>query len=369
MSIRSKMDGYYNRKCYSKPISKVAGFLVSCMVFAITLQGCSIIPEEEEVMAPSLVEPVKLTYNLYDVKRKTIADEAKGSGVFIYNERSDLLYKFSGSRLKAIYVDLGDNVTKGMLVAELENENLLDMIKQMEMDLYKAELRLELVEIDRQSKLAGQNPSSDELKKAEINIKLQQLDVDSIEYKLANLKRDYDRTRLVSTLNGIVTYVSDAKEGDTIQPYTTLIEVADPKELVLDWQYSDSSKLSMLNTGTEVDIEIDSVKYKGKIIATPKDFLGKPEGEKNRNTIRIEVEGLPEDISAGKDANISVTLKKKDNVLVIPKDALRTEVSGTYVVVLKDSLKRERRVETGMMTVTEVEILDGLEEGDQVVLR
>ncbi len=362
MYIRLRMD----RFCSTKQIKVL---LLPVLLFSLFIQGCSILPKEDDVIAPPLIKPVNVTYDLYEVKRQTIKLEAKGSGTFIYDKRSSLSYKYSGSRLKALYVSLGDKVTKGMLVAELENESLLDMIKQTEMEYQKAELRLELIEIDKQARLAGPDPSPSELEKADINIKLQQLEVSSIEYKLTNLKRDYDRTRLISTLDGIVTYVLDAKQGDIIQPYTTLVEVADPGRLILDWQYSDTSKMQSLHNGMEVDISIDSVQYKGKIIATPVDFIDEKDSSKYQYTIRIKVEGLPEDISAGQNASISATLQKKDDVLVIPKDALRTEIGGTYVLILKDSLKRERKVETGLVTATQAEILNGLEEGEQVILR
>ncbi len=376
MSIRSKTDGYYkktdgyyNGKCFSKPILKVVGFLVSCMVFATTLQGCSIIPREDDVLAPPLIKPVKVTYELYEVKRQTILDTMRGGATFIYNRHSSLLYKNNGGRLKAIYVKLGDSIKKGTLLAELENKSILDMIKQTGMELEKARLRLRLAEIDKQAKRANPDPSPEELERADINIKLQQLEVDTIEYKLENLMLDYNSTKLVSALDGIVTYVSDAGEGDIIQSYTTLIEIADPTELILDWRCTDSARITSLHKGMEVDVEIGSKQYKGRIIATPVDFINEVNKDSYRNTIRIEVEGIPDNVNAGSDARVSVILQKRDDALVISKDALRIEMGGSYVLVLKDSIKRERTVEPGLITSTEVEILNGLEEGEQVILK
>ena len=57
-----------------------------------------------------------------------------------------------------------------------------------------------------------------------------------------------------------------------------------------------------------------------------------------------------------------------ENVLIIPKRALKTYVDRTYVKVLVDGEKKEKDVVAGLESDTLVEIKEGLDEGDLVIV-
>lgn len=362
MYIHSKMERLSVRAVKYLHVFAVSG------VMLMILNSCSIFPREEEVLAPPLVKPVKVEYDLYEVKRQTIKKTVTGTGTFIFSKRFRLSYKYSGGRLKAIYVKEGDKVKAGTVMAELENEGILDNIKRTEAELRKAKLRLELAELDRESMSVSGSPPI-ELKKADINIELLEIDIMQIEETLAKLKSDYQQSMLVSPIDGTVTYVTDYNEGDPIYAYSTIIEVADPSELVLDWQCTDYEGRSSLNVGMEVEVKANDAVLKGKIIAMPADFLLEENSDKYRDTIRIKVDDIPESVEAGNSASITAILVQRDNVIVVPKNAIRMDLGRNYVFILEGNAKRERNVELGIQTPSEVEIVKGLEEGQKVILR
>jgi len=57
-----------------------------------------------------------------------------------------------------------------------------------------------------------------------------------------------------------------------------------------------------------------------------------------------------------------------ENTLTIPQQALRRESGRTGVLLLQDSMVEWRPVETGATSVTRVQIISGLAEGDRVAL-
>ena len=63
-----------------------------------------------------------------------------------------------------------------------------------------------------------------------------------------------------------------------------------------------------------------------------------------------------------------IVTKKKDNVLLLPARALRSFLGRNYVQILDGERISELDVEIGIKTITEVEIMNGLEEGQQIIL-
>jgi len=66
-------------------------------------------------------------------------------------------------------------------------------------------------------------------------------------------------------------------------------------------------------------------------------------------------------------ARVVINTAEKENTLAVPLTALKTNTSGSYVVLVKpDGSTENRTVTTGIYSDEFVEIVDGLDEGDQV---
>ena len=91
--------------------------------------------------------------------------------------------------------------------------------------------------------------------------------------------------------------------------------------------------------------------------------------EQFRDTVRIVVEEPIPDMRIGMSATAQLVLAERNDVLVLPSRAVQRYATRRYVHVLADGVRVERDVEVGLETPTEVEIVRGLEEGEEVVLR
>ncbi len=66
-------------------------------------------------------------------------------------------------------------------------------------------------------------------------------------------------------------------------------------------------------------------------------------------------------------ARVEINTAEKENTLAVPLTALKTNNNGSYVVLVKpDGSTENRTVTTGIYSDEFVEIVDGLDEGDQV---
>ena len=79
---------------------------------------------------------------------------------------------------------------------------------------------------------------------------------------------------------------------------------------------------------------------------------------------------LPQDAEIGSSVNVEIVTQQKDDTLIIPRSGLRSYLGRTFVRVLEEEKRiREIDVEQGLVTPTTVEILKGLEEGQEVILQ
>ena len=77
---------------------------------------------------------------------------------------------------------------------------------------------------------------------------------------------------------------------------------------------------------------------------------------------------MPEGVKPGDNVTIKLTLEQKLNTLTVPRSAVRMYMGNKLVYVLEDGLRIEKQVETGIEQGNMTEILEGLEEGELVII-
>ena len=73
-------------------------------------------------------------------------------------------------------------------------------------------------------------------------------------------------------------------------------------------------------------------------------------------------------LKPGMFAKVTLILAEREDVVIVPRDALRPDESETAVFVVRDGTAHRQPVSTGLMNDTLVEIRGGVAEGDEVVL-
>lgn len=369
--------------------------IVSCLV------SCSIAPEEEELLVPSLVQPPRIEYEIYKVKKGDIKKIGSGTAVFVPEKYEAVYYSGAGGRLKAINVKLGDKVQKGMLLAEIDPGDSELSFKQQEIEIKKLETRLkqmaeedsildtniEIARIDLEQAIAELEATPglyNENNAKRAALRLQQLenqkraralekqmlafDLEQAGNLLEFYSEQLQKTRLLSPYDSEVISVNTSlKIGDYIETGKEIVTVADLSKLVLEYT---SELLGSYRTGMKAEVNYKDKVYTGEIYTFPADsqYYDKPE-QRTVKAIRFKLDEPPEGVKIGDKAVFSVELEKRENVIVIPRSALRTIQDKSMVEVVKGNQKKEVYVEIGMVTDTMVEIRDGLEEGQEIIIR
>ncbi|WP_284639839.1 efflux RND transporter periplasmic adaptor subunit [Paenibacillus silviterrae] len=327
------------------------------LLVLIALTGCGLLPKEEQALKPPLVKPVKENFELYEVKRGSIKKQVSGVATFASDRLEYLSFSESGGRLAAMHVSLGSTVKAGDVVAELDKGDLLNRVRQQEINLEKAQIALEQAKEEKRGDAMA--------------IRLKVLDVEKEQLGLDSLKKQLEKTKLVSKVDGIVTYIDPIKQGDAVTAYKQLITVADPTKMKLAYEFSNMNDLTGIQVGMPATVKFKSKEYEGKVVqipATAPQSDIKAISDKNAKTVVLTVNGLPSEVQIGNNADFTIVTEQRSDVLIIPKVGLRSYMGRDYVQVLEGESRKEIDVEKGIVSSTEVEIRKGLKEGQKVIL-
>jgi RND family efflux transporter MFP subunit len=323
----------------------------------VWMSGCTLLPKEKTALKPPLIKPVKQNYELAEVKRGNISRELKNNAEFVSNKKQDLYFKSSGGRLLGINVKSGDKVKKGDILAQLESDDYESRVFVQKRMLEKATIAYQ------QSQLLHPND--------EVTLQLQKIDVELSRNELSRLSDLLLKTKLIATIDGEVTYVSELKEGDYMTAYNTVVSISDPKQVELVSKFTNPNDIKEVKVGMTVDVVADTIKYHGHILQAPSSVPATADrnfNEANQTNLIIGVDDLPAESVLGTYADIVITLEKKLNTLIIPNNAISTYLGRNYVHILDGESRKEIDIEKGISTNNEVEITKGLSEGQKVVV-
>src|SRR5690606_8605722 len=341
-----------------KILYKRYAFIWLAIVFGTILGGCSFLPKEEPVLAPPLSEPPELDYETAVVTRGELVKSVNGAGTFVSEKQHDLFYSNDGGRLEEVYVTRGDTVKKGQLLVKLQTGNLEFDISQVELDLKKAELRLKQM---RES----EHPDK-------VGIEIAKLDIQGIKNRLNLMYDQLAASKITSPIDGTVNFATDIQQGQYVGAYQVLVQIADIKNLHLQYTAISPADVVDVKIGMEATVEVNGEKTTGKVIQTPIDIpddIFQQNPDHYGKTVVIGFDELPEAATVGSVNRMEIITAKEEDTLIIPKSTLRTSNGRNYVQVLKDNTKREVDIEVGIISGTEVEVLKGLEEGDVVIIK
>jgi RND family efflux transporter MFP subunit len=334
---------------------KTFQFILACSLLVL-MSSCSLLPKGKTALKPPLIKPVEQNFEVAAVKRGTISKELKNSAEFVSNKKQDLFFKSSGGRLQSILVKVGDTVKKGDILAQLDSEDYENRVFVQKRELEKLTIAYQ------QSELLKPNDTN--------TLYLQKIDVEWVRNELNHLSDLLTKTKLIATIDGEVTYVSELKEGDYMTAYETVVSISDPKQVQLVSKFSSPSDLYDVRVGMKVDVLAGDNNYSGHILQAPSSVPSTADRNQqpvNQTSLVIGIDGLPEGDFIGNSADIVISLAKKENTLIIPQKTLSNYLGRTYVNILVGKIRKEIDVETGISDGQELEITKGLKEGQKVI--
>ena len=161
-------------------------------------------------------------------------------------------------------------------------------------------------------------------------------------------------------------YSLDAARTEFAEEGKLLMQVADLHHERIR-AYFDEPEIGKLAVGQKIQIKWDAKPgriWNGHIERTPVTVVNL--GTRSVGEVLVTIDDLDSELLPQTNVNVTATISSESNALTVPREALRSEEGKTYVYkVVKDGLQKTP-VTVGTLNLTQVAILSGLEEGDQV---
>lgn len=200
-------------------------------------------------------------------------------------------------------------------------------------------------------------------------------DIAAADSELAVAQAKYEAVRAVlgsleikAPFNGII-LEANAQSGVTFNAETTLFKVGDPKELEVEANITEED-FPIVALGQDVELFFDArpeLTVQGKVSRIIPQRTG---GDTPLYDIYIMLDEVPDGLADGMTADTAITIAKREGVLCLPRAVVRASASDTTIVKVWDGAQEtEREIKIGLRGDTFIEIVSGLDEGEQVVTR
>jgi HlyD family secretion protein len=147
-----------------------------------------------------------------------------------------------------------------------------------------------------------------------------------------------------------------------------LLQMADLSKMQVR-AYFDEPEIGQLHVGQPVTIQWDAKPGKtwhGHIARVPSTIITYT--TRNVGEVLVMIDDADNDLLPNTNVRVLALVANEPNALNIPREALHSENGQPYVYRVEDGALRRVRVEIGHVTLTQVEILGGLKEGDVLAL-
>ncbi|MBK47405.1 MAG: hypothetical protein CMI94_00055 [Pelagibacteraceae bacterium] len=311
----------------------------------------------------------KLTKVLVEPVKKEFISESYIVNSRIAPFKSDTISVKSPGPIEDVYVEVGDFVKKGDILLKIENDELeadknnkegelSESLAKLELEEKKLE-RLEALKISPSFKRAEYEDQINIVKAAEGNL----IKITS-QYNKAKII--YDDAILKAPYSGFISKRFVTK-GNYVNTGTPVFELVNNEKFEIEANIP-SDKVSILNKKKEAEIIFPD----GKILKSSFRSIIPKENPSTR-TVLVRFKPLfdqkKSDLFIDQNINLKVFLKSKKQIKTIRKDALLIKNGNVVVYVIEENTAKLRSIKTGIPYQDSIEIIEGLKEGEKIVIR
>lgn len=297
-----------------------------------------------------------------EVAKKDITDEISASGEITAKEAVNLTFQ-TGGKLNWVGVSEGMEVRRGQAIASLDRKQLeqtlrkyLNSFEREFSDFYDSQDSVKdevLTDAVRRIKSRSQ---------IDLNQTVLDVEIQSEAIKLATL---------YSPITGIVTKANPEFAGVNVTPATTAYEIVNPTTVYFEADVNEVD-IARIQTGLPVEIELDA--YPNELIkesVSDISFTSKTTSTgATAYTVKIP---LPENndyrYRLGMNGDVRFLIEKRESVYIIPQTAVIEDGSAFYVWTVEEGIAKKKEIKEGLSSIDEVEVIEGLREGEIVILR
>ena len=296
----------------------------------------------------------------YEIKEQVFTSYIEAQANLKTRKNILILPEFQGT-LEKIYVDEGQSVSKGKLLAEINDSGLKDQLDQLIIQRDFAKENYERIQ-----RLWENNIGS------EIQFLKSKSDFESIQKGVDQMRDMLSKTKIYAPFTGVIDEIIANQGSNLIPGVTNILRLVNLDDVYAE-AFVSEKYISSISNGTEALVKIPLLNKEIQSEVTQTGNFIDP----NNRTFRIEipVDNTDRRIKQNLDAKILINTYKKDNAVVVPLRIIREDAEGeNYIYVMDEDKKdgvyitRKAVIKIGNKSNTDAEVIEGLNFGEIIVL-
>lgn len=205
-------------------------------------------------------------------------------------------------------------------------------------------------------------------KSGELSLKKQNAQIAQLEVTLARILQDIEDAKITSPIGGDILSLDEdlTVPGSLIEQNAALFTVADTADVYIDLEVYEQYS-SYLEVGGKVTMVISSNEVEGEITQIGQVAAMSSDGLAATITVRVKPVNVSS-LTPGASAVAEIPLGTKENVMLLPRGAYLTTGNQKYVYKIDGNMAYKTAVVFGDIQGSQVEVLSGLEPGDQIII-
>lgn len=327
----------------------ITGGLVAAGIHTFTPKENKELAETEDT--PRQKSQKALNVNAKIVKPHLLTDELFVSGKLVPDEEVDLSFETSGKIIDINFTE-GTFVTKGQLLAKVNDSQLQAQLKRLEAQMPLAEDR-----VFRQNALLQRDAVSKEAYE-QVKTELATLNAD-----IENVKANIAMTELRAPFDGIIG-LRQVSTGAYASPTTVIAKLTKITPLKVEFAVPERYA-RQVKKGTNLTFKIEGFlnEFNSQVYATE----SRIDDETHTLTVRALYPNRNGELLPGRYADISLKQEEIKEALAIPSEAIVPEMGKNKVFVYRAGKAYPVDVTTGIRTEAEIQVIKGLAAGDTIL--
>jgi RND family efflux transporter MFP subunit len=311
-------------------------------------------PKKQE--KPKIILEEILPVQIAKIETKILSDEINSSGVLSSKSEIKLAFK-TGGLIKKIYVQEGQYVKAGQILAELDLSEINASVGQAQIGLAKAQR-----DFDRAQKMYAEEAAT----KANVQDAQSGLEIAQQSIKAASFNRKL--SKIIAPSNGVI-LKKIAEQGELITPFMPAFVLGSGAgTYVVNLGLTDK-QIVKINKGDLAEIKLDA--YPDEVFKATVSQISQTINP-STGTFEVELALAPTAKKLMSGFMASGIIKGKIGVksLVVPVSALTEAEMGAafvYVYDAQSQIAAKREIKIGKVFNSDVVLISGLKEGDMVI--
>lgn len=350
------------------------------------------------------VESSSVSVQVSTVSQGTVEDPITQTGIVQLGQQRTL-ESLSEGRVQEIYVQKGDRITTGQVLLLLQDDTWETERLRHGLDVQKQEIALtqqrqviataEAQLEDAKAKLADDEALFEqdyiardeversqqvvrnaiaEVRSAQLQLEQVLLDSRALDIKAQELQQELESKQIQSPGPAVILDLM-VQKGSVVETGSKLMVLGDPsRELVyLELSPLRAQQVRPLQTVRVQPLGPEASTYTGQVkeIAL---LAGSGEGDDSRNSqgdleVIVALDVPSGTLIPGTQVSVDIILDQRTDVVKVDAGAIQQSEEGPFVWVVEDDTTAQKQpVSVGLEGLTEVEIIDGLDDGDTIVV-